>query len=108
VQRVARCAGNLVSVSGGSGAAEMSRKLVVRVFSMTSLIVAPMLVMALVAASQTDFCKGFSQGYFVGYRHAAGRDPESVPQCSAPSDKESDWESGFRIGSQQGLDEGRR
>jgi hypothetical protein len=79
----------------------------VRVFSMKSLIVVPMLVLALVAASQTDFCKGFSQGYFVGYRHAAGRDPESVPQCPAPSDKESDWESGFRIGSQQGLNEGR-
>ena len=67
-----------------------------------------MLVSTLVAFAQTDFCKGFDQGYFVGYRHAAGEDPESVPECPPQHDKESDWEHGFRIGSQQGIIDGRR
>jgi hypothetical protein len=77
--------------------------------SMISLTIAPILVSTLIAIAQTDYCKGFDQGYFVGYRHASGKDPESVPECPAQHDKEpSDWERGFRIGSQQGIEDGRR
>ena len=76
---------------------------------MISLTIAPMLIWTLVAFAQTDYCKGFHQGYFVGYRHASGKEPDSVPECSAQHDKEfSDWEDGFRIGSQQGIEDGRR
>ena len=75
---------------------------------MISPTIAPILVSTLIAIVQTDYCKGFDQGYFVGYRHASGKDSRSL-QCPAQHDKEpSDWERGFRIGSQQGIEDGRR
>jgi hypothetical protein len=75
---------------------------------MRNLTIAPMLVFALVAFTQADFCKGFNQGYFVGYRHASGKDPDAIPECPMQQYKDADWEQGFRIGSQQGLKDGQR
>jgi len=75
---------------------------------MRKLAVAPILVSILVASTQAEFCKGFDQGYFVGYRHAAGKDPEAIPECTVQDYKDSDWVQGFRIGSQQGTKDGQR
>jgi len=61
----------------------------------------------------SEFCDGFKKGYITGYKQASGSsyDPYT-PYCpyqpyKGYNDPESDYEHGYIIGLQQGMQEGR-
>ena len=65
------------------------------------------------AYANTQFCKGFERGYITGHKKASGSsfDP-FTPFCPFQpfkgfNDPESDYEHGYIIGYEQGLQEGR-
>ncbi len=62
----------------------------------------------------SDFCRGFEHGYSTGYKQASGSSLEPLtPLCPLQplkglNDPQSDYEHGYLIGLQKGLQEGRR
>jgi len=66
------------------------------------------------AAFASEFCDGFARGYVTGYKQSSGSsfDP-FVPFCPFQpfkgfNDPDSDFEHGYLIGLEQGLNEGRK
>ena len=64
------------------------------------------------AFAESEFCQGFKRGYITGYKQASGSsfDP-FTPFCPFQpfkkfSDPESDFEHGYIIGYEKGLEEG--
>ena len=75
------------------------------------LVIAVMMTGSVIA--KTDFCKGFEKGYITGYKQSSGSsyDPYT-PYCpyqpyKGYNDPDSDFEHGYIIGYEKGLEEGR-
>jgi len=65
-------------------------------------------------ADSSEFCQGFERGYITGYKRASGSsfDP-FTPYCpfqpfKAFNDPQSDFEQGYVIGFEKGMQEGHR
>ena len=65
------------------------------------------------ASAKSEFCKGFERGYITGYKQSSGSsyDPYT-PYCpykpyKGYNDPESDFEFGYIIGYEKGIQEGR-
>jgi hypothetical protein len=71
-------------------------------------------LLGVAGALANDFCNGFVRGYATGYKRASGSSIDPIPPiCPIPpiksmSDPQSDYEHGYLIGLEQGMQEGRR
>lgn len=79
-----------------------------------SLLICLILNLSSFVFGKTDFCRGFEAGYITGYKKASGSsfDP-FIPFCPFQplktfSDPQSNYEHGYLIGLEKGINEGSR
>jgi len=81
---------------------------------MRTLLSIAIMMLTLTSARADQFCDGFDRGYIAGYKRASGSSLDPLtPLCPLQplkrfGDPESDFEQGYIVGLERGMQEGSR